>query len=179
MENYSNSQFSPFIWKRVHSGFSESWINEWEMPYQHPALILRYSQPYAWLNQKGPHDHLPSSWGRDLVWYILKCIVCHSRIRKHSLCITTASCVPAPPFSSSSTPPSGQQSSGAVASCVAWHPDTLGNPPYMQRCLLSTPHPALWREKNGHACMGKSTFCSTSFCMRVFIFISQQVPLFM
>lgn len=101
------------------------------------CLILRYSQPYAWLHQKGPHDHLPSSWGRDLVWYILKCLMCHSGIRKHSLCITPASCVPAPPFSSSTTPLSGQQSSGAVASCVAWHPNTLGNLPSMQRCLLS------------------------------------------
>lgn len=151
MENYSNSQFSPFIWKRVYSGFSECWINEWEMSYQHPALILRYSQPYAWLHQKGPHDHLPSSWGRDLVWYILKCIMCHSGIRKHSFCITPASCVPAPPFSSSTTPLSGQQSSGAMASCVAWHPDTLGNPPYMQRCLLSSESCFVKGEKQ--ACM--------------------------
>lgn len=159
MENYSNSQFSPFIWKRVHSGFSESWIYEWEMPYQHPTLILRYSQPYAWLHQKGPHDHLPSSWGRDLVWYILKCIVCHIGIRKHSLCITTVSCDPAPPFSSSSTPPLGQQSSDAVASCVAWHPDTLGNPPYMQRCpppRLPTPTPSCLGKGEKRACMPRN-----------------------
>lgn len=144
MDNYSNSQFYPFIWERVRSGFAVSWINEWEMSSQHLSLILRYSQIHAWLHQKGPQDHLPNSWGRDLLWYILKCIVCHSGIRKHSLCITTASSVPAPPFSSSATPLWEQQRPGAVAFCVAWHPGISGNPPYMQSCLL---FPQAWLVK--------------------------------
>lgn len=188
MDNYSNSQFYPFIWERVRSGFAVSWINEWEMSSQHLSLILRYSQIHAWLHQKGPQDHLPNSWGRDLLWYILKCIVCHSGIRKHSLCITTASSVPAPPFSSSATPLWEQQRPGAVAFCVAWHPGISGNPPYMQSCLL---FPQAWlvkggKKKNRHAYVAKSTFCIISFCLwrRVWfissmsLFISQEIPLF-
>ena len=111
-------------------------MNE-KLPSQHPAPTRRDRQTYAWLHQKGPRDHLPNSCGRDLVWNILKCIVCHSGVRKHSLCITTASCVPVPPSSPLPHLLSGPQGSVALASCVAGHPDISENPPYIQRCLLS------------------------------------------
>lgn len=96
------------------------------------------------------HDHLPRGGGRDLVWNILKCIVCHNGIRKHSLCPITTSCVPAPPFSSSATPPSGQQSTGASFLCglISWF---IGEPPINMRMPSDHPSPVLWREKNRHA----------------------------
>jgi hypothetical protein len=127
---YSNSQcFTVMVrTSELHEGFRI--LNEyvkntlWAL-YPHSW----YSKTYAWLNKKRPHDHLTSSWGRNLVWDSLKWIEYHSRIRKHSLCATTASYDQAPPFSSSAVPLSGRQSWGTVASCVVWHPVILGNPP--------------------------------------------------
>lgn len=165
MDHYSNSQFDSFRWKEVHSEFSESWINEWAValsascPHSEGQADLRLTAP-----ERAPWPPARQLWeGLGVGHFKVYSVPVQSE--------NTAFVFPQPPASQFHPPLplphllSGPQSSVALASCVAWHPSKSENPPYVQRCLCP-PSPACWRKKTDVHYVAKSTFCTTSFCMR-------------
>lgn len=128
-----------------------------------PICILTSFWVTARLKPERPHDHLPSSWGRALVWYILKRIVVTVKSENTAFVLLEPPMSLLHPF-----PPlphlyqdNRAQCCGYLCGLTPWHTEEPSIPLQMPPVPQALP----CEQRKIHMHVGKSNLYTT-FCMR-------------
>ena len=166
MDHYPNSQFDSFRWKAVHSEFSESWINEWEIalsascPHSEGEADLCLTAP-----ERAPWPPAQQLWEGLGVEHFKVYSVSQWNQKTQPLYYHSLLC-PSSTLLSSATPlirTTELCCSGFLCGRTSRHIRESSK----HSKMTSVPQvlPAEGKKADVHY-VAKSTFCTTSFCMR-------------